>query len=70
MKINLKSSVTKKGEKTTQIITFIGGYKKTIHGIISESIVQSEFTHFETDDGRLILVNTPNVLIVEVFHEK
>lgn len=67
--MNLKSSVSEKGKKVTQILTFVGGYKKTIRGIYSESVVQSEFTHMKTDDGRLVLVNTPNVLLVEVFSE-
>lgn len=67
--MNLKSSVTKKGKKVTQIITFKNGYKKTIRGVFSESIIQSEFTHLETDDGRLILVNTPNVLMIEIFKD-
>lgn len=66
---NLKSSVTRKGKRITQIITFVGGYKKTIEGIDSESIVQSEFTHMNTDDGRLVLINPKNVLLVEVFNE-
>lgn len=68
--MNLKSSVNTKGKKQTQIITFKNGYKKTIRGVKSETIVQSEFTHFETEDGRLCLINTPNVLMVEVFKEK
>lgn len=68
--MNLKSSINQQGKTVTQIITFKGGYKKTIPGIKSESIVQSEFTHFETEDGRLVLVNTPNVLMVEVFKEE
>lgn len=67
--ISLKSSVDKVGERVTQIITFKGGYKKTIRGIISASIEQSEMCHMNTIDGRLILINTPNVLMVEVFRE-
>ena len=68
-KVDLKSSVDRVGERVTQIITFKGGYKKTIRGIISASIEQSEMCHMDTTDGRLILVNTPNVLMVEVFKE-
>jgi hypothetical protein len=68
-KMNLKSSINEKGKKVTQILTFKGGYKKTIRGILSDSVMQSEFTHMETDDGRLILINTPNILMVEVFSE-
>ena len=68
--MNLKSSVSLKGKSVTQIITFVGGYKKTIEGIDTSTIKQSEFTHMETDDGRLVLVNPKNVLMVEVFNER
>jgi len=68
--MNLKSSVNAKGKKVTQIITFKGGYKKTIRGVLSDTVMQSEFTHMQTDDGRLVLINTPNVFLVEVFTEK
>ena len=67
--MNLKSSISQKGKRVTQIITFVGGYKKTIEGIDTNSIKQSEFTHMETEDGRLDLVNPKNVLMVEVFKE-
>ena len=66
---DLKSSVTRKGKRVTQIITFRDGYKKTIEGIDTETIKQSEFTHMETDDGRLVLINPKNVLLVEIFEE-
>ena len=69
MKINLKSSVTKKGKTVTQIITGITGIKKTFRGVKSETIEQGQFTHFETEDGRLVLVNDNNVMFVEVFKE-
>jgi hypothetical protein len=39
--MNLKSSVTEKGETVTQILTFLNGYKKTIKGIKTDTIVQS-----------------------------
>lgn len=66
---NLLSSVRQKGKLVTQIITFIGGYKKTFRGIDTDKIEQGEFTHLELKDGRLVLVNTPNVLLIEVFKE-
>jgi hypothetical protein len=67
---SLKSSVERsKGKKVTQIITGEHGFKKTFRGVISETIEQGEFTKFETDDGRLVMVNTSNVLFVEVFKE-
>lgn len=65
--MNLKSSVAEKGKTVTQIIHFIGGEKKTIPGIKTETIVQGQFTHFDTEDGRRVMVNDKNVLFVEVF---
>lgn len=67
--IDLKSSVEVKGKIVTQIITFMGGTKKTIPGVKSETIKQGQFTKFETEDGRLIMINDANVLCVEVFSE-
>lgn len=67
--IDLKSTAEVKGEVVTQIITFVGGTKKTIKGVITKSIMQGQFTKFETTDGRLIMVNDQNVLCVEVFGE-
>ena len=66
---DLKSSVEAKGKLVTQIITMTGGYKKTFRNIDTSSIEQGEFTHFNTSDGRMVLVNTKNVLFVEVFSE-
>jgi hypothetical protein len=67
--IDLLSSVEKKGKTVTQIITYVGGYKKTFRGVITNRIEQGEFTHLELLDGRTVLINTPNVLSVEVFSE-
>ena len=67
--ISLLSSVEKKGKTVTQIITYIGGYKKTFRGVITSKIEQGEFTHLDLVDGRTVLVNTKNVLSVEVFSE-
>ena len=69
-KIDLKSSTERKGDKVTKIITFIQGTKKTIRGVITKTIEQGQFTKFETDDGRLIMINDANVLCIEVFSEK
>lgn len=67
--MSLKSSVERKGKRVTQIITGTHGVKKTFHGVLSETIEQGQFTHFQTTDGRLVLVNDANVLCVEVFTE-
>jgi predicted ABC-class ATPase len=64
---DLKSSTQSKGEVVTQIITSITGVKKTIKGVLTKTIEQGQFTKFETQDGRLVMVNDPNVFVVEVF---
>ena len=68
--INLKSTVNKQGDKVSQIIHFVGGVKRTYHGILSESIKQGQFTKFKTASGEMILINDKNVLCIEVFKEK
>ncbi len=69
-KTNLLSSVEKQGQVVTQIITFINGTKKTIRGIITSTIEQSQYTKFNTADGRMVLINDANVLCIEVFKEE
>lgn len=70
MKEEAKSTDVNKwseGKKTIkQIITFKGGYKTTFKGVKPETIEQGKFTHFETEDGRLVLINDNNVFCVEV----
>ena len=70
MKTNLLSSVNKEGEYVTQIIHFKGGQRKTIHGIISSTIETGKFTKFNCKDGRMIMVNDDNVLMIETFKEE
>ena len=65
--IPLKSTVENIGATCTQIIHFVGEVKRTITNIKTSSIKQGEMTKFSTTDGRMILVNTSNVLMVEVF---
>ena len=67
--LDLLSSVENKGKVVTEIITMLGGYKKTFHGIKTETIEEGEFTHFDLIDGRTVLVNRKNCLLVEVFKE-
>lgn len=68
--INLRSTVNVMGRFVTQIIHFNGGNKRNIRGIDTESIKQGEFTKMKLRDGRLIMINTANVDMVEVFAEK
>ena len=66
---DLKSTVEKQGEYVTQIIHFIGGEKRTFTDIVSASIKQGQFTKFDTKDGRMLLINDKNVLLIEVFKQ-
>ena len=66
---NLESSVTLQGKYVTQIIHFKGGYRKTIRGIDTDTIEQGQFTKFMVKDGRMVMINDSNVLMVEVFSE-
>ena len=70
MNINFLSSTTKQGRYVSKIIHFTGGYKKTIHDIDTHSIEEGEFVKFKCQDGRMILINKQNVLMVEVFKEE
>lgn len=63
----MHSSVQDKGAVVDQLITFVGGIKKTIKGVKTDSIMSSDFTHFNTVDGRKVLINDKNVLSVEIF---
>lgn len=63
---SLKSSIENEGEIVTEIITFSRGNKKVFEEIITNTIKQGEFTHFNLKDGRLILINTRNVDFIEV----
>ena len=67
--MSLKSSVEECGEVVTQILHFNGGTKKTIKGIKTDTIEQSELTHYETVDGRRIYVNPNQLLLFEVFND-
>ena len=67
--MDLKSTINQQGKIVTQIIHFIGGEKRTFHGIVSESIKQGQFTKFKTIDGNMICINDKNVLCIEIFKE-
>ena len=68
--MSLKSSIEKQGKTVTQIITGVTGIKKTFRGVRTETIEQGQFTHFETEDGRLVMVNDKNVMFVEIFKDE
>jgi hypothetical protein len=67
--MNLQSSVNEIGETVTQIIIFKDGIIKTYKGIITSSINEGKFTKFKTVKGQMIMINTSNVLCVEVYNE-
>lgn len=66
----IHTSISEVGDSVTQVITMVGGYKKTFRGILTNTIMQGEFTHFTTRDGRKVMVRTDNVLFVETTSEK
>ncbi len=68
--MNLRSSVNTIAPKTTQIFHFSCGNKRTIKHILTETLLQGEFTKFMLEDGRMILVNPRNVDLIEVFGEE
>lgn len=65
----IHSTIAEKGKIVTQVITMVGGYKKTFRGVKTDSFLNGEFTHFETVDGRRVMVRTENVLFVETISE-
>jgi hypothetical protein len=67
--IDLKSSIEQKGKVVTKIYTFMGGVKKTVRGVKTDTVIQGQFTKYETLDGRLVFINDNNVLSIEVFNE-
>jgi hypothetical protein len=69
MNINCKSTVNGMSDTVTQIIHFVGGVKRTYHGILSDSIKQGQMTKFKLSDGRLIFINDANVLCIEIIDE-
>jgi hypothetical protein len=53
-----------------EVITMAGGYKKTFRGVLTDTFMTGEFTHFNTKDGRKVMVRTDSVLFIEVTKEK
>lgn len=67
---NLLSTVNKMGKSVTQVFHFIGNEKMTFEGLIPETIKEGEFTKIMAKDGRMLLINRKNLLLVEVFSEE
>ena len=53
--------------KTHQICHFVNGEKRTFFNVVG--VKDNEFTHLKLEDGRKILINKDNVLMVEVFQD-
>ena len=51
---------------THQIIHFINGDKRTLFDVVG--VKDNEFTHLKLKDGRKILINKDNVLMIEIFN--
>lgn len=67
--INLKSSVTALGKKTTQVFHAVSGVKATYSGILTESIKEGEMLKMMCEDGRMLIINKANLFFTEVFPE-
>lgn len=67
--MNLKSSVQDKGQTVTQILTNVSGIKKTIHGVKTDTIEQSQFTRFDLTNGHRMYVNDQVNWLIEVIPE-
>lgn len=68
--LSLKSSVEEKGEIVDQILHFSRGRKATFRGVLTDTIQQQQFTHFDLIDGRRIYVNDDNVNWFEVLNKR
>ena len=68
--LNLKSSLVDYSKCVTQIIHFIGGEKRTFHGVLTETIKQGQFTKMQCKNGTVLMINDKNVLCIEVFKEE
>jgi hypothetical protein len=66
----LHSTVSEVGDSVMEVITMAGGYKKTFRGVLTDTFMTGEFTHFNTKDGRKVMVRTDSVLFIEVTKEK
>tara|TARA_R100000544_G_scaffold37028_1_gene26829 strand:- start:423 stop:638 length:216 start_codon:yes stop_codon:yes gene_type:complete len=68
--LNLKSTLSSYSKYVTQIIHFVGGEKRTFHGVLTETIKQGQFTKIQCKNGTILMVNDKNVLCIEIFKEE
>ena len=67
--LDLGSTTSQQGKYVTQIIHFVNGIKRTLHGVNTHSIRQGQMTKFKLKDGTYVMINDENVLMIEVFKE-
>jgi len=67
MKTN--STLCKLGETVTQIFHFVGGEKRTFSGIKTNTIKDGSFSKLELTNGTILMINSDNVLMIEVIAE-
>ena len=68
--LDLGSTTSQQGKYVTQIIHFVNGVKRTLHGVNTHSIRQGQMTKFKLKDGSYIMVNDENVNMIETFKEE
>ena len=51
-----------------QILHFVNKEKRTVFNVVG--VKDNEFTHLLLDDGRKVLVNKDNLLMVEIFKDE
>ena len=66
---SLKSNIEELGEVVTQIISFKSGETKTIKNIKTNSMSQSQFTRFDTTDGKRYMINDKEVNWIETLKQ-
>ncbi len=68
--LNLKSTISNYSKYVTQIIHFVGGEKRTFHGVLTETIKQGQFTKMQCKNGTVLMINDKNVLCIEISKEE
>lgn len=53
--------------RTHQVIHFVEGSKRTLFNIVG--VKDNEFCHLMLEDGRKVLINRDNVLMIEIFND-
>ena len=54
--------------RSHQVLHFKNGEKRTLFNVVG--VKDGEFTHLKLADGRKVLVNRRNLLMIEIFNDK